>query len=119
MFVIMCKKIISINWNTILPRKKTALQLDAYFIDIALVNLHIYYSYIIFYIYFSLGNKTKASKSTKGKAVKKSRMDEEEMDQEDLTAEMEDPTTENTISEVKVTPANVSRPDMQSQKVKS
>ena len=46
-------------------------------------------------------------------------MDEEEMDQEDLTAEMEDPTTENTISEVKVTPANVSRPDMQSQKVKS
>ena len=79
----------------------------------------IYDSYIIFYVYFSLGNKTKASKSTKGKAVKKSRMDEEEMDQEDLTAEMEDPTTENTISEVKVTPANVSRPDMQSQKVNS
>jgi hypothetical protein len=46
-------------------------------------------------------------------------MDEEELDQEDLTAEMEDPTTENTISEVKVTPANVARPDMQSQKVKS
>ena len=46
-------------------------------------------------------------------------MDEEELDQEDLTSEMEDPTTENTISEVKVTPANVSRPDMQSQKVKS
>ena len=79
----------------------------------------IYLWWLIIYIYFSLGNKTKASKSTKGKAVKKSRMDEEEMDQEDLTAEMEDPTTENTISEVKVTPANVSRPDMQSQKVKS
>ena len=46
-------------------------------------------------------------------------MDEEELEQEDLTAEMEDPTTENTISEVKVTPANVGRPDMQSQKVKS
>ena len=46
-------------------------------------------------------------------------MDEEELDQEDLTAELEDPTSENTISEVKVTPVNVGRPDMQSQKVKS
>ena len=60
-------------------------------------------------------NKTKANKSTKGKGVKKSKMDEDDQD-EDLTAEMDDPSPENTISEVKVTPVNVSRPDMQAQK---
>merc|ERR1711899_395150 len=60
-------------------------------------------------------NKTKASKSAKGKGVKKSKMDEDDQD-EDLTAEMDDPSPENTISEVRVTPANVSRPDMQAQK---
>jgi SWI/SNF related-matrix-associated actin-dependent regulator of chromatin subfamily C len=41
-------------------------------------------------------------------------MDEEE--EEDLTADMDDPTPENSITEVNVTPANVSRPDMQAQK---
>ena len=41
-------------------------------------------------------------------------MDEEEED--DLTADMEDPVSENSISEVKVTAANAGRPDMTPQK---
>merc|ERR1712110_238599 len=41
-------------------------------------------------------------------------MDDEE--EEDLTADMEDPVSENSIAEVKVTPANAGRPDMQPQK---
>lgn len=45
---------------------------------------------------------------------KRSKMDEEE--EEDLTADMEDPPSENSINEVKVTPANAGRPDMQPQK---
>jgi hypothetical protein len=34
-------------------------------------------------------------------------------DEDDLTADMEDPTPENSISEVKVTPMNSSKADMQ------
>ena len=45
---------------------------------------------------------------------KRSKMDEEE--EEDLTADMEDPASENSINEVKVTPANAGRPDMQPQR---
>ena len=45
---------------------------------------------------------------------KRSKMDEEEED--DLTADMEDPVSENSISEVKVTAANAGRPDMTPQK---
>ena len=58
-------------------------------------------------------NKSKASKAAKGKSVKKSKLDETDDMDEDLTAELDDPAPENTISEVKVTPANVGRPDMQ------
>jgi len=58
--------------------------------------------------------KAKGAKA-KGKANnKRSKMDEEEED--DLTADMEDPISENSISEVKVTAANAGRPDMQPQK---
>lgn len=53
------------------------------------------------------GAKGKGNK----KGSKKTKMDDE--DEEDLTAEMDDPTSENSITEVKVTPANVARPDMQ------
>ena len=49
----------------------------------------------------------------KGKS-KKPRNDDE--DEEDLTADMEDPTPENSISEVKITPANAGKADMQPQR---
>ena len=55
------------------------------------------------------GKNAKGKGNKKGS--KKTKMDEE--DEEDLTAEMDDPTPENSITEVKVTPANVGRPDMQ------
>ncbi len=58
-----------------------------------------------------VGAKGKAK--AKGKS-KKNKMDEEE--DEDLTAELEDPTPENSITEVKVTPINSGRADMQPQK---
>ena len=60
--------------------------------------------------------ETKKGQSGGGKAKKgqkKTKMDTEEDEGEDLTADMEDPTPENSISEVKITPANVGRPDMQ------
>ena len=58
---------------------------------------------------------TKGKAKAKGKANnKRSKMDDEE--EEDLTADMEDPVSENSIAEVKVTPANAGRPDMQPQK---
>ena len=57
---------------------------------------------------------TKGKGKAKGKTSKKTKTDEEE--DEDLTAEMDDPTPENSIAEVKVTPANSVRPEMQPQK---
>ena len=62
----------------------------------------------------------KGANSAKGQAGnkannKKSKMDEEDVE-EDLTGEMDDPTPENSINEVKVTPANTGRPDMQPQR---
>ena len=55
------------------------------------------------------GAATKGKGNKKGS--KKTKMDED--DEEDLTAEMDDPTSENSITEVKLTPANIARPDMQ------
>lgn len=44
-------------------------------------------------------------------------MDDQDDDEEaDLTADMDDPTPENSISEVKVTPANAGKSEMQPNK---
>lgn len=57
--------------------------------------------------------KGSSSMSSKGKS-KKSRLDEDDDDdEEDLTGEMDDPTPENSITEVKISPANVSKAEMQ------
>lgn len=50
---------------------------------------------------------------SKGKS-KKPKFDED--DDDDLTNDMEDPTPENSITEVKISPANISKPEMQASK---
>lgn len=61
-----------------------------------------------------IGNKGVKGKGKVGGKSKKTRIDDE--DEEDLTAEMDDPTPENSITEIKMTPANLARPDMQPQR---
>ena len=58
-----------------------------------------------FYIYSSAGSRS-SSKRPRNTA-------DEEEEEEDLTADMEDPSPENNISEVKATPANAGKADMQ------
>jgi len=50
----------------------------------------------------------------KAKANKKARTEDDE--EEDLTADLEDPTPENSINEVKITPANSGKAEMQPQR---
>lgn len=58
------------------------------------------------------GASTKATPGGKSKKSKTEDMD----DDEDLTADMEDPTPENSINEVKLTASNAGRADMQPQR---
>jgi len=56
--------------------------------------------------------------ASRGAAKRSSKAAEEEEDEEDedLTADLEDPPPENPISEVKVTPSNAGKTDMQPSK---
>ena len=52
----------------------------------------------------------------KGKGKAKKARTEQDDEEEDLTGDLEDPTPENSISEIKVTPINAGKADMQPQK---
>ena len=64
---------------------------------------------LFLYSYFYSYSRS-ASKRPKNQA------DDDDEEEEDLTADMEDPTPENSITEVKVTAANAGKSDMQPSK---